>query len=57
MKKLEGKVSATEVPQYRRLAEFYAEVERYADSEGDTRLREIVDECRRDLLRMAGAPE
>ena len=45
-------VSTTEMPQFRRLVAFLADVETLADEqviEGDTRLREIVEKCFWDL--------
>lgn len=45
-------VSATEIPQFRRLAAFLTEASVYADATEDDDLREMVRECRIDLLHL-----
>lgn len=51
-------VSATEIPQFRRLAAFITEVSVHADAVADEELQEIVRQCRIDLLHMmTGPPE
>ena len=46
------KFTMTEVPHFRRLVDFLAEVERHADEECDVALKDLVEECREDLLRV-----
>lgn len=46
-------ISMTEVPQYRRLIEFLADVSLHADTAGDPELDALVDGVREDLMRMA----
>jgi len=43
-------VSVTETRQYRRLVQFLMDVESLASVNADDELREIVNECRVDLL-------
>jgi predicted RNA-binding Zn-ribbon protein involved in translation (DUF1610 family) len=50
-------VSATEIPQFRRLAAFVTEVSVHADETADDELREIVRTCRIDLLQMMAGAE
>lgn len=45
-------VSATELPQFRRLASFVTEVSVHADAYEDTELQEIVRTLRIDLLEL-----
>lgn len=45
-------VSATEIPQFRRLAAFLTEASVHADATEDDELRDLVRECRIDLLRL-----
>lgn len=46
-------VSATEIPHFRRLVDFVTEVSVHADATDDDELREIVRQCRIDLLTLA----
>jgi hypothetical protein len=46
------RISVTEMPHFRRLVDFVADVDRHADDQCDVALQEIVREVRIDLLRL-----
>lgn len=43
-------ISMTELPAFRRLVTFLEEAEAHADEQCDIALKELVDDCREDLL-------
>jgi hypothetical protein len=57
MPRTEVTISATEVPQFERLVRFLEDVAGYAELETDLELRQLVEDCRSDLLEHKRGPD